>query len=65
MPLYEYICNECGRVFEKIVSFTEAKKNPACPDCQSQHTQKKISKVASTGGSKGSDGNCGSSGRFS
>jgi len=70
MPLYEYHCNDCEEVFEKIVGFSEANRNPVCPNCQSQQTQKKISKIASIGASTssavGSTGSsCGPSGRFS
>jgi putative FmdB family regulatory protein len=70
MPLYEYHCNDCEKVFEKIVSFSEANRNPVCPNCQSQHTHKKISKIASIAATAGSipgstSSSCGSSGRFS
>jgi putative FmdB family regulatory protein len=49
MPLYEYQCHDCGKEFEKMVRFSEADQNPACPDCQSQDTKKKISSFASLG----------------
>jgi hypothetical protein len=31
--LYEYRCHECGEVFEKMMHFSEADQNPACPNC--------------------------------
>lgn len=68
MPLYEYQCNKCGKEFEKMVRFTEASLNPACPSCQSQDTKKKISSFASVGGSFSGisdSASCGSSGGFS
>ena len=69
MPLYEYQCKDCGDEFEKMVRFSEADQNPACPVCQSQNTKKKISVFASLGGSLNGGGtstssNCGSSGGF-
>ena len=69
MPLYEYECKECGCEFERMVRFSEADQNPACPTCQSQATRKKISVFASLGGSAGtsstpSNSSCGSSGGF-
>jgi len=70
MPLYEYQCNECGEEFEKIVRFSEAAQNPACPSCQGQDTRKKISTIASRGNSlSGANVSpssiCGSRGGFS
>lgn len=69
MPIYEYHCDHCQQDFEKLVSFSEANREPVCPICQSQQTRKKISKVAGFNqGSAGSavySGSCGSSGGFS
>ncbi len=69
MPLYEYECKECGEKFEKMVRFSEAGQNPACPACHSPDTHKKISSFASLGSSLGggsvSASSCGSSGGFS
>jgi putative FmdB family regulatory protein len=70
MPLYEYQCNECGKEFEKVVRFSEASLNPACPSCQSQDTKKKISSFASLGSSfsgtsASTSSGCSSSGGFS
>jgi putative FmdB family regulatory protein len=70
MPLYEYRCTECGEEFEKMVRFSEANQNPACPSCQSQETRKKISAIASrtislSGVSASSGSSCSSGGGFS
>jgi putative FmdB family regulatory protein len=70
MPLYEYLCNECGDEFEKMVRFSEADQSPACPACKSQDTSKKISRIASfagsiSGTSVSTGSSCGSSGGFS
>jgi putative FmdB family regulatory protein len=69
MPLYEYRCNDCGHVFEKMVRFSEADRAPVCPNCQSQETLKKVSTIAAFGSSTASSfgsgsSSCGSSGRF-
>jgi putative FmdB family regulatory protein len=69
MPIYEYQCKDCGDDFEKVVRFSEADQNPACPVCQSQNTKKKISVFAPLGGSlKGGSSStstsCGSGGGF-
>jgi putative FmdB family regulatory protein len=71
MPIYEYACNTCGTTFEKLVSFSEAKNTPICPECGSDETKKKLSTIAAPsgfgngGGSSSSTSGCGSSGRFS
>jgi putative FmdB family regulatory protein len=49
MPYYEYRCNECGEVFEKMLRFSEANLIPCCPKCASADTHKKLSKVAAFG----------------
>ena len=71
MPLYEYICQECGQEFEKMVRFADANQPPECPTCQSSNTHKRISIFASHGpGERGGgshaavSSSCGSSGRF-
>ena len=49
MPLYEYRCSDCGRLFEKIVrSWSEAVD---CPSCSSATVEKQVSSFAmATGG---------------
>ena len=32
MPVYEYMCSNCGYSFERLESFS-ADKNPVCPQC--------------------------------
>ncbi len=68
MPLYEFICDDCGKEFEKMVRFSDANQPQDCPSCKSQETHKKISKVASFGASMGgglsSSSSCGSGGGF-
>ena len=49
MPLYEYLCQECGQEFEKIMRFDQSDERPACPGCKSENTQKRISVFASAG----------------
>jgi len=41
MPIYEYKCLNCGKLFEKIVLKREEEKKIKCPYCNSQ-TLKKI-----------------------
>lgn len=71
MPLYEYICSECGSEFEKLVRFSDVDINsPECPKCKSSNTNRRLSLIASynpitsLGGGGSSGGGCGSSGGF-
>lgn len=62
MPLYEYVCNDCGQPFEKMMRFSELNQSPSCPTCASINTRKQISLFASSGSSSSSSGSsCGSS----
>jgi putative FmdB family regulatory protein len=70
MPLYEYICHDCGQTFEKMVRFSEQDQLPTCPTCGSVETQKQLSTFATRGGasqgfSSPSSSSCSGSGRFS
>jgi putative FmdB family regulatory protein len=42
MPIYEYKCPECGRVFEVTRPFAVTSP-PECPTCGCQKTNKQIS----------------------
>lgn len=70
MPIYEYLCPDCGTEFEELV--TKADTPVQCPSCNSGHPEKLISccqvhgagsgdygdYAASGGGSGGGCGGC-------
>lgn len=74
MPIYEYVCQDCGYEFDALRPMKEAEKPIDCKKCASQHTQKAISVFfaqsdgrsvkATSGGGCGncSGGSCGSCG---
>ena len=68
MPLYAYVCKECGLEFEEFVRFSQAENKPVCPSCGSENTQKQITTFTSVGpgssSSASTGSSCGSSGRF-
>jgi putative FmdB family regulatory protein len=33
MPVYEYRCPACARLFEKLVSYSQADRDAECPAC--------------------------------
>jgi len=45
MPIYEFECEECGKVFEELVLGSNA-SNVKCKNCGSQKVRKLISQVA-------------------
>ncbi len=53
MPLFEFICENCGRPFEELVRSSNATEDVLCPFCGSPQVKKKISRFASkvSGGS--------------
>jgi putative FmdB family regulatory protein len=40
MPLYEYLCNDCGRLFEALIT---AAREPECPACHSRQLAQQLS----------------------
>ncbi|HEX9618125.1 MAG TPA: zinc ribbon domain-containing protein [Anaerolineales bacterium] len=46
MPIFEFICQECGRPFEELVRSAGVVAEVVCPDCGSPQVKKKISTFA-------------------
>lgn len=46
MPIYEFICEECGEEFEELVRNTAVIQDVVCPYCLGQQVIKKISAFA-------------------
>jgi len=49
MPIFEYICNECGEEFEKLVF---GNQEIHCPQCNTKKVKKKFSVFCSSGTEK-------------
>ena len=63
MPIYEYLCEQCGARFEKIV--INKQQEISCPDCSSNKATLQLSVFAtkaspssSSGGFTGGTGGC-------
>ena len=54
MPIYEYACKKCGRVFEEIVVRQSDQAAVRCPACNDRRVDKLISRPAAT--ASGGDG---------
>jgi len=59
MPIYEYQCRKCGRIFEKIQKVDEGGNSLKCPFCGEQKPEKILSSFCSSRGSEPSS-SCGS-----
>ena len=64
MPIFEFVCTDCGKPFEERVRNAGAIDGVTCPSCRSTNIHKKISTFASkvSGGSAFSFGSTASSG---
>jgi putative FmdB family regulatory protein len=54
MPVYEYRCPDCTRLFERLVSLSQADRDADCPSCGSR-ASKVLSTFAAIGASTGTD----------
>jgi putative FmdB family regulatory protein len=61
MPIFEYLCSDCGRPFEKIVPRHDSQVE--CVHCSSGNVEKQLSVFAVAGSSTSSEsapeGGCG------
>lgn len=46
MPIYEFICEQCGCEFEELVRSSSSNSGLLCPECHSEQVTKKISTIA-------------------
>jgi len=46
MPIYEYVCSDCGLKFELLRTFSQAGDSVSCPRCNSS-AERKLSVFAS------------------
>ncbi len=49
MPLYEYVCTDCGEEFDALRPMRDADAPIACPRCQARNARRKISLFAAVG----------------
>ncbi len=54
MPLYEYLCRDCGERFEVLQRMGEGAEGLACPKCDRSEIEKQFSTFASASSGNGS-----------
>jgi len=43
MPVYDYICNDCHKTFEQVLTLSEHDKNGiTCPHCGSKNVEQEV-----------------------
>ncbi len=47
MPIYEYRCRDCDRLFPRLQSMGSSTKGISCPECGSQRVERQVSSFAS------------------
>jgi putative FmdB family regulatory protein len=60
MPIFEYMCDSCGAVFEELESVTNRDKPHECPVCGKKKGRRIVSTFATSSGSRAAS--CGSGG---
>ena len=50
MPIYEYSCPDCRRIFQFLARRLQPKRKPVCPKCGNQKLKKGISQFAALKG---------------
>jgi putative FmdB family regulatory protein len=58
MPIYEYLCDDCGTAFEKLVMRTSQKDEVACPSCGEHHVSQQYSSFAAHANGSSSKFSC-------
>ncbi|HWP31022.1 MAG TPA: zinc ribbon domain-containing protein [Fimbriimonadales bacterium] len=46
MPIYDYLCEECGKRFTVLIGVVQESDDESCPHCSSKHTKRLIGRFA-------------------
>ena len=57
MPIFEYLCRKCGKVFEKLVLSRQA-PSAVCPACGSKQVEQRFSAFSTSSASPRSTASC-------
>ncbi len=53
MPIYEYVCEHCGRLSSFFVCNIRTHRTPACPKCGASEMRRAVSRFAAVASRKG------------
>jgi putative FmdB family regulatory protein len=53
MPIFEYQCEACETIFERLILHSQSAQQMLCPQCGSQRTAKIFSTFSTTASSSG------------
>ncbi len=56
MPIYEYVCRECGSRYEALRRMQDADRDLKCPQCQSEEVERLLSTFSAGGCSSSGSG---------
>ena len=56
MPIFEYVCKDCGTEFDDLVSISNRDNPQQCPSCGSTNSERKISVFCASSGEGGGGG---------
>jgi len=58
MPIYSYVCKDCGEKFDLLIGITSEKTELKCKKCNSSRIDRALSSfsVGNSGGKSGSSG---------
>jgi len=64
MPIYEYRCQDCGHLFQKLQSMSAGSEGVTCPRCRSARVDRQLSAFSSSSsrGSSATSSGCAPSG---
>ena len=52
MPVYDYICNDCKKSFETVLTLAEHEERISCPHCGSKNVEQEAAAFFAVTGKK-------------
>ena len=52
MPVYDYVCHDCHKIFEVILTLKEHEVDAKCPKCGSKNVEQKATAFYAVTGKK-------------
>ncbi|MGA7927891.1 MAG: zinc ribbon domain-containing protein [Candidatus Sulfotelmatobacter sp.] len=52
MPVYDYVCNDCHKTFERILTLKEHEVEAKCPKCGSKNVEQEVTAFYAVTGKK-------------